>query len=268
MGMGLACLVVALARPQRVERKEVVDSEGIDIMLVIDSSGSMEAEDYTVAGRRYSRLQIALKVMGEFIQGRPHDRLGLVVFGEQAFTQVPLTLDHDALQRFLQMVQIGMAGPRGTAVGDGLAVACKRLKNLDAPSKVVVLLTDGQNNAGQLKPMEAAQAAAALGIRVYTIGVGSAGGGGGLFGMISGRSDLDERSLKAIAEATGGRYFRAADARALEQVYATIDELEKSTAEVEIFEKTDEVYHSWLGAGLVLLLLQALLGETLLRRLP
>lgn len=268
LSLSLLLLTVALARPQRVDREQQVESEGIDILLVLDTSGSMEQADYNQGGRRASRLEVAKDVMAKFVEGRPNDRIGLVVFGEAAFTQVPLTLDHDAMQRFLGQVQIGMAGERSTAVGDGLAVASKRLKELEAPSRVVILLTDGRNNAGQISPVQAAQAAAALGIRVYTIGVGGEGGRGpfGLFG--GGGGDLDERSLQAIAKITGGQYFRAASSTALEEVYATIDKLEKSTAEVKEFVHREERFQPFALGGLVGLLLSVLLGETLLRRLP
>ncbi len=264
---GLAALVVALARPQQVDREQYVESEGIDIMLAIDTSGSMEQADYTLDGRRADRLTVAREVAARFVEGRPHDRLGLVVFGEEAFTQVPLTLDHESLIGFLRQVQLGMAGDRATAVGDALAIASRRLKDLEAPSKVVVLVTDGRSNAGQVAPLQAAQAAKALGIRVYTIGVGGEGRAGPL-GLFGGRSDLDERSLEAIAKTTGGRYFRAANTAALEEVYATIDELEKSTAQVRELVHREERYRPWLAGGLGLLLASALLGETLLRRLP
>ncbi len=267
LSLGLTLLVVALARPQRVDREQYVESEGIDIMLAIDTSGSMEQADYTLSGRRADRLTVAREVAATFVDGRPYDRIGLVVFGEEAFTQVPLTLDHDALIAFLRQVELGMAGDRATAVGDALAVSSRRLKDLDAPSKVVVLVTDGRSNAGQVSPMQAAQAAAALGIRVYTIGVGGEGRAGPL-GLFGGRSDLDERSLEAIAKTTGGRYFRAANTSALEEVYATIDALEKSTAQVRELVRREERYKPWLMSGLGLLLLSALLGETFLRRLP
>lgn len=265
---GLSLLVLAMARPQAVDRQQTLDSDGIDILLVLDTSGSMQQADYNLSGRRANRLEVAKEVMARFVEGRPTDRLGLVVFGEEAFTQVPLTMDHDALVGFLDQVDIGMAGERSTAVGDGLAVATRRLSDLPAPSKVVILLTDGRSNSGQVSPMQAAQAAKALGVRVYTIGVGSSGGGGmfGLFG--GGQSDLDESTLQAIAMITGGQYFRAANTAALEEVYKTIDTLEKSTAEVKEFVHREERYPPLLALGLLALLLETLLGETILRRLP
>ncbi|RME26281.1 MAG: VWA domain-containing protein [Deltaproteobacteria bacterium] len=269
--LGSAALVlicVALARPQLVDRERIVDSEGIDIMLVLDTSGSMEAEDYTLNGRPASRLEVAKEVIADFVAGRPNDRIGLVVFGEEAFTQVPLTLDHDALIEILRQVVLGVAGRRATALGDAMAVAGARLKDLDAPSKVMILLTDGRNNAGQVPPLEAAEAARALGIRVYTVGIGTTGGGG-LRGFFTGRGgDLDEKTLQAIARITNARYFRADDTQALRDVYATIDQLERSTAEAREFVHTEERYHGWLIGGLLLLALQLLLGETWLRRLP
>lgn len=268
--VGLALLIVALARPQQVDRKTIVEHEGIDILLVLDTSGSMEAEDYRLGGRDASRLEVAKETIARFVEGRPDDRLGLVVFGEEAFTQVPLTTDHDALVRFLRMVRIGMAGQRATAIGDALAVASKRLTDLDAPSRVVILLTDGRSNAGQVEPTQAAEAARALGVRVYTVGVGSTeGSGGGLFGLLGGRSgELDEATLKEIATITEARYFRAGDTRSLEEVYETIDQLETSTAEVEELIQTEERFRPWAAAGMFLLVLQFLLSGTVLRRLP
>jgi Ca-activated chloride channel homolog len=267
---GLVCLVVALARPQWTQRETVVRSEGIDILLVVDTSGSMDSADYTVGGRPASRLDVAKAVVARFVEGRPYDRIGLVVFGEEAFTQVPLTLDHVALASFLRQVEIGMSGPRSTAVGEALAVATRRLARLEAPSRVAILLTDGRNNAGAIDPATAAKAAAALGVKVYTIGVGSSGETRGPLGLLSRPrgGDLDEATLRAIADATGGRYWRADDTETLQKVYDTIDLLEKSTAEVKEYVHAEERYHPWLFAGMVLIALQAILASTVLRRLP
>lgn len=263
----IALALVALARPQYTFRETVVKSEGIDIMLTLDTSGSMDSPDYVIGGRRTSRLDVAKAVMARFIEGRPHDRLGLVVFGEEAFTQVPLTLDHDALVNFLRQVDLGMAGKRSTAIGDAVAVASRRLASLEAPSKVVILLTDGQNNAGRLPPARAAEAAASLGIRIHTIGVGAVGGGRGLFGLQR-TGDLDEATLQSLADATGGRYFRADDTETLARVYETIDQLEKSTAEVKEFVHREERFQPWLVASGCCLLAFLLLSSTVLRRLP
>ena len=266
LSLALVALVVALARPQHVDRERVVEREGIDILMVLDTSGSMEEEDYTIGRRRVSRIAAAKQVIAEFIEGRPDDRIGLVVFGDVAFTQVPLTTDHRAMNAFLSLVDIGTAG-KSTALGDAIAVACKHMKELVAPSKVVILVTDGRKTAG-LDPLDAAAAASALGIKVYTIGMGAAGGRSGPFGMMSRGSDLDEPTLKEIARLTDAAYFRADDTKSLVEVYAKIDELEKSTAEVSEFVHRDERYHGPLWLGMVLLVLHQLLAQTWLRRLP
>lgn len=266
--VGLALGVVALARPQLTNRETVVKSEGIDIMLALDTSGSMESPDFQMGGRRASRLDVAKAVVSRFVEGRPHDRVGLVVFGEEAFTQVPLTLDHDALVAFLRTVDIGMAGKRSTAIGDALAVTSRRLEKLEAPSRIIILLTDGQNNAGQILPSLAAEAAAALGIRIYTIGVGSNEGGVSSFFGLSRRGELDEATLQEVATLTGGRYFRADNTETLAQVYDTIDALEKSPAEVKEYVHREERFRPWLLAALGCLLGWILLSSTVLRRLP
>jgi Ca-activated chloride channel family protein len=267
--IGLLFLVLALSRPQEVDRERRVEREGLDILLVLDTSGSMDAEDFELSGRSVNRLEAAKSVIAEFISGRPDDRVGLVVFGEEAFTQVPLTTDHRALPIFLKQVRLGMAGEGSTAIGDAIAVAARRLRELEAPSKILILLTDGRNNSGQLDPIQAAQAAAAAGVRIYTIGMGGDGGRRGLFGMLGGGgSDLDERTLKRIAEIAGGRYFRADDTKTLSEVYTTIDQLEKTTAEISEHTRAEERFMAPLVLGLSLLLLQQVLAETLLRRLP
>ena len=269
--LALTALTVALARPQMVERERVIEREGIDIQIVLDTSGSMEAEDFVIGGRAASRLAVSKAVIAQFVEGRPDDRVGLVIFGEEAFTQVPLTLDHQALTGMLQQVDIGMAGSRSTAIGDAIAVAGKRLKELEAESRVMILLTDGHNNAGKVDPIVASKAADTLGVRIYTIGVGSKDGGGrgGLLGLFrTRRSDLDEPTLRKIAEQTDARYFRASDTRALQEVYATIDALEKTTAEARVYVNRDERFQPAALLGLALLLLSTLLGETWLRRLP
>ena len=261
---GLALLVVAMARPRVTQRDVMVESEGLDIVLAVDTSGSMGQDDFKVGIRPTDRLTVAKAVMAEFIEARPHDRIGLVAFGEEAYTHVPLTLDHDSLIAVLEQVQIGMAGAQGTAVGSAVAVSAKRLKDLDAPDKLVILLTDGRSNAGRIAPMEAAQAAAALDITVYTIGIGS--GGSSMFRSL--RGGVDDGSLQAIAEVTGGKYFRATDLNALKEVYTTIDELEPSPAEVRQLVTHVELFRRFAVPGLLLLLLQFLLSATVLRRGP
>jgi Ca-activated chloride channel family protein len=267
--IGLALLVVALARPQLIDRERVIETDGLDIFVVLDTSGSMEIEDYTFRGSRASRLYVAREVIADFVEGRPDDRVGLVVFGEEALAAMPLTLDHSGMAAYVQQIPIGMAGRRATVVGDAIAIASQRLAELEAASRVMILVTDGRSNSGQIAPLEAAAAAAALGIRIYTIGIGAAGEPAGLLGMFSNRgSELDEETLAAIADQTGGRYFRAESTRALRNVYQTIDALEKTPAESVVYVHTEERFAPWLISGVVLLLLSVLLSETWLRRLP
>jgi Ca-activated chloride channel family protein len=267
--LGLALLVVALARPQRVHKEVKVTSDGLDILLALDTSQSMSEADFSIGGRAVDRLSVAKGVMAEFVNARPYDRIGLVLFGEEAFTHVPLTLDHETLNAVLDDVQLGVAGGSATAVGTAIAVATKRISALDAPSRVVILVTDGRSNAGALSPDEAAEAAAALGVKLYTIGVGADGGAsllGRLFG--GGGSGIDEVGLTRVAEATGGKYFRAKDTRSLQSIYETIDTLEPSTAEVEELSHREELYPWPLAPGLVLITIAGALAQTTLRRSP
>jgi Ca-activated chloride channel homolog len=268
----LLLFIVALARPQRTNKEVVVESDGIDIVLAIDVSGSMEAADFALANHQVSRLEAAKAVVNDFVMAREHDRIGLVVFGEEAFTQVPLTLDHQSLSGFLGQVRIGIAGPDATAIGHAIIVASKRLADLEAPTKVIVLLTDGHDNVEGVTPLLAAQAADALGITIYTIGVGATrqpiGPGPLAFLTVRSPDAVDDVTLTEVAEATGGTYFRATDTRTLKDIYATIDELEKTTAEVTEYVHRDELFHLALLPGLACLLLSQLLGQTVLRRLP
>lgn len=269
--IGLFFLTIALARPQLVDRERIVEREGIDIQIVLDTSGSMEAEDFVIGGRSANRLEVSKAVITKFIEGRPDDRVGLVLFGEEAFTQVPLTLDHRSVVQMLGQVEIGMAGSRATAIGDAIAVAGRPLKELEAESRVMILLTDGHNNAGRVDPLNAAKAADSLGVRIYTIGVGSKDGGGrgGLLGLFRRQgSDLDEPMLRNIAAQTEARYFRAADTKALKEVYDTIDALEKTTAESSIFVHREERFQPFALMGLFCLIVSTILGETAFRRLP
>jgi Ca-activated chloride channel family protein len=263
---GLICCVVALARPRVPHRSVSVESEGLDIMLAVDTSGSMRQDDFRSSGQAVNRLQVAKGVMTQFIESRPHDRIGVVVFGEEAFTQVPLTLDHETLVQALNGVEIGVAGDRGTAIGSALAVASKRLKDLEAPDRVLILLTDGENNAGRITPMEAAEAAAALDITVYSIGVGS--NRRRPLDLLRGSGGPDDRGLTSIAEVTGGKYFRATDTSSLQRIYATIDQLEPSPAEVRELVDYEEQFRDWLIPGLLLLFGSLLLGRTVLRKGP
>ena len=268
-GLAVVFLVVALARPQAGVTGENVVTEGIDIALALDISSSMLAEDLSP-----NRIEAAKAVAAEFVAGRGADRIGLVIFAGKAFTQAPLTLDHSVVESLIGELEVGMIED-GTAVGMGLATAVKRLQASQAASKVVVLLTDGRNNRGEIDPVTAAQAAQALGVRVYTIGAGSRGTarvpvtdrfGDTRYATV--RVDVDEPTLRATAEATGGRYYRATDRESLEAIYSEIDELETTEMQVENFTSYGERFHIPLLAGLGLLLAELVLGRTWLRTLP
>ena len=262
---GLVLLIFALARPRLVRTEVVVESPGLDITIALDTSGSMEEQDMVLGALAMSRLDAAKRVISDFVQARPDDRIGLVAFGEEAFSYVPLTLDHVSLREGLRDLDIGVAGGRGTAVGTGIAVAVKRMRALDAPERIVILLTDGQNTAGELAPLDAAKAAAALGIKVYTIGVGAESRG--ILGLFR-QDGVDNESLGEIAKITGGQYFRARDVRALADVYDAIDKLEPTTAEVRQFVDYDELFRWALFPGTLLVAAGVLLGATWLRRGP
>jgi Ca-activated chloride channel family protein len=267
--LALAALIFALGRPQTGATSESVLTEGIDIVLAIDISTSMLAEDLEP-----NRLVAAKAVAADFVTGRRNDRIGLVAFAGQAFTQVPLTLDYSVVTSLLAELDPGMITD-GTAVGMGLATAVKRLQASDAESKVVILLTDGRSNAGEIGPVTAAQMAEALGVRVYTIGAGSRGTArvpvddpfrGRVYATM--RVDIDEESLQQIAEATGGRYFRATDTESLAAIYEEIDRLETTEIEVENFTQYEERFPLLVGLGLLLVVAEATLSRTLLRKLP
>jgi len=263
--LSLACLVVALARPQTGVTSETARAQGVDIVLVQDVSTSMLAEDIAP-----NRLEAAKAVAADFVGKRPNDRIGLVAFAGRAFTQAPLTLDHSVVASVASDLEAGMLGD-GTAVGMGLATAIKRLHGSEASSKVVVLLTDGRNNSGEIDPITAAQMAQALGIRVYTIGAGSQQGTqpfGNILQRRMAEADMDEESLRAIAETTGGRYYRATDRRSLAAVYEEIDALETTELLVENFTRYGERFQGFLIAGLALLLAEVALRRTWLMTLP
>ena len=268
-GSALLCLIVAFARPQTGVTGENVVTEGIDIVLTLDISSSMLAEDLAP-----NRIEAAKAVAADFAGGRSNDRIGLVIFAGKAFTQAPLTLDHSVVVSLIGELEGGMIED-GTAVGMGLATAVKRLQAGEAASRVVVLLTDGRNNRGEIDPVTAAQAAQALGVRVYTIGAGSRGAarvpvpdrfGGRRY--VTTRVDVDEPTLSAVAETTGGRYYRATDRESLEAIYREIDELETTEMQIENFTSYGERFHLPLLAGMVLLLAELALGRTWLRTLP
>lgn len=262
--LALALAIIALARPQSTNIQRNVTTEGIDIVLSLDVSGSMLARDF-----KPDRLEAAKSLGINFISGRANDRIGLVIFAGESFTLCPLTTDRATLINQFKAVDIGVLED-GTAIGSGLATAISRLKDSDAKSKVIILLTDGVNNRGEIAPMTAAEMAKTFGIRVYTIGVGTYGTApypvqtpfGTRYQDV--QVEIDEDLLKGIAQMTGGEYFRATNNKALEQVYQKIDQLEKSKIEVNEYAKREEKYRGWLLAAFILLLLEFVLRRTYL----
>jgi Ca-activated chloride channel family protein len=266
--LALALFIVGLARPQSISSGENITTEGIDIVLVLDISGSMLAEDFNP-----NRLVAAKQVAEEFIDGRTNDRIGLVIFSAESFTQCPLTMDYRVLKNLLREVKNGMIAD-GTAIGLALANAVNRLKESEAKSKVIILLTDGVNNRGEIDPMTAAKIAVTYGIRVYTIGVGAQGQAPypvqtpfGIRRQLV-PVEIDEKTLTTIADMSGGRYFRATDNRKLKAIYGEIDRLERTKIEVTAYKRYTEHFFGWVMAGFALLLLEFGLGNTILRKIP
>ncbi len=262
-------LVIAAARPQWLGEPVNLPVSGRDLLLAVDVSGSMSEQDYTLNGRSATRLNVVKAVAGRFIEQRSGDRLGLVLFGSRAYLQAPLTYDRKTVAQMLDEAVIGLAG-RETAIGDAIALAVKRLRDQPADNRVLILLTDGANTAGNIEPFTAARLAAGAGIRIYTIGVG--GGPVGVrtpFGMLMRPgSDLDPDALKAIAQATGGRFFEATNTDQLKQVYAQLDKLEPSIRDTRTYRPVRALYYWPAGAALLIalyLLLQAQVGEPLRR---
>jgi Ca-activated chloride channel family protein len=267
-------LILGLTRPQLGRAATQVRAEGIDIMLAVDLSGSMLAEDFQLDGDRANRLEAVKRVVKEFLAKRPNDRVGLVLFAARPYTQAPLTLDHGWLLTNLERAQIGMIED-GTAIGSALATAVGRLESSEAKSKIVILLTDGQSNAGKVPPLTAAESAKALGYRVYTIGAGTRGTAPypqvdpfGRKVYVNMPVDVDEDTLKAIAETTGGKYFRATDTDSLRRIYDDIDKLETTSEEGLQYLDYDELYVWLVVAALLLLVGEAVLAQTWLRVLP
>lgn len=264
----LALLIIALARPQSSSKSQKINVEGIDIVLTIDLSSSMLAQDL-----RPDRLEAAKNISTDFVKGRPEDRMGLVVFASETFTQVPLTTDHGMLLNMMKELKCGMLED-GTAIGDGLASSVSRLKDSEAISKVVILLTDGDNNAGSIDPATAAEMAKLFGIRVYTIGVGTRGTapypvqtpfGGIQYQQIP--VTINEPLLQQIADETGGKYYRATSNEKLEQIYDEIDQLERSKIEINEFTRVHEEFLPFVLIGLALLLLGFILKNTVFKTL-
>ncbi|MCP4566030.1 MAG: VWA domain-containing protein [FCB group bacterium] len=268
--LAVACLFVAMARPQIGNQQRDTETEGVDIMMTLDISPSMAAEDFAP----HNRLYVAKEEIHKFINRRTSDRIGLVVFAKTAFTQCPLTLDYSVLKSFLDQVDFGQAGD-GTAIGLALASATNRLRGSDAKSKVIILLTDGVNNVTEIDPVTAANIAKAMGVKVYTIGAGKPGNViypkfDPLFQSRRNYlpSEIDEEVLQQIADITGGKYFRARSEAELEQVYTEIDAMEKTEIKVHEYMQYDELFFQWLLIGFILLLAELLLSQTYFRKIP
>ena len=262
-------LVVALARPQSSKGDESITTEGIDIILTVDVSGSMQAEDFDP-----NRLEAAKQVAADFIRGRKNDRIGLVVFAGHSVTQAPLTLDYEVLLSLLEKVHIGMLQEDGTAIGMAIANSVNRLRESQAKSKVIILLTDGVNNRGEIDPLTAANLAKALQLKIYTIGAGAKGRAfvtvDDLFGKrrVPIQADLDEETLQDVAELTGGKYFRATDEESLASIYEEIEQLEKSKIDIKQYKEYVELFPYFVYAALGLLSLEIILAHTRFRKVP
>jgi Ca-activated chloride channel family protein len=268
--LALVLIVIALARPQSGTASREITSEGIDIMLVLDVSGSMKAEDF----KPNNRLYVAKEVIRDFVEGRTNDRIGLVVFAAQSFTQCPLTLDYGVLTGFLDKIDFGMIED-GTAIGMALANAVNRLRESEAKSKIVILLTDGVNNRGQIDPLTAAEIAQTMGIKVYTIGAGKPGNAlypveDPVFGKryVYIPNEIDEESLQEIANRTGGRYYRAQSEKMLERVYEEISMLEKTEVKIKEYVQYRELFSYFAIAALASVVLGGVLSSTWFRTLP
>jgi len=273
----LTFFILALAQPRLTRSETKISASGVDIVVALDMSGSMVSEDFEVKGKRVKRFNMARDVLKRFIDKRPNDRIGLVVFASQAYIATPLTLDHDFLLQHLERLKIGDIDENHTAIGSALSSAVNRLRELKSKSKLVILMTDGQNNAGKIQPLTAAEAAQALAVKVYTIGVGMRGRAP----MPAGRNpftgetmyqwvpvDIDEETLQKIAAMTRGKYYRADNSERFQAIYAEIDKLEKTEAEIKKFTHHRELFGWLISPGLGLLLLEILLRHTMFRRLP
>lgn len=266
--IALALVIIALARPQSTSKGQNVYSEGIDIVLALDISGSMLAEDF-----QPNRIEAAKNVAQDFITGRVNDRIGLVIFSGESFTQCPLTVDYEVLKTLIKPLKSGMIED-GTAIGLGLANAVNRLRESKAKSKVIILLTDGVNNRGEIDPITAAEIAKSYGIRVYTVGVGTIGDApypvqtpfGIRYQMVP--VEIDEKVLKQVADLTDGKYFRATDNKKLRSIYQEIDQLEKTRIEVRSYRRYTELFYSFIFVALFLLIGDVGLSNTWLRKIP
>jgi Ca-activated chloride channel homolog len=269
-----ALMIVGLARPQRTQSQTTVTANGIDIVLALDISGSMQALDFKVDNTRVNRIAVVKSVVSKFIDERPNDRIGLIAFAGAPYIVSPLTLDHDWLQQNLERINVGI-GDDGTAIGSAIAAAVNHLRTTTAKSRVIILLTDGVNNTGKIPPLAAAEAARALGVKVYTIGVGVRGKApipvrdeAGNTHVVMAYVDVDETTLQSVANDTGGQFYRATDTDSLQKIYEQINRYETSAQSVEKFEQVKELYRWTLFPALGLLGLWVLLQHTTFRRLP
>jgi Ca-activated chloride channel family protein len=264
--LALAVFIMALAQPRLSKSTTEIKASGIDIVVALDLSGSMTTPDYSVGDQRVSRFDLAKSVLKKFVTERPNDRIGLVVFAAQAFIASPMTLDHDYLLENIDRLQIGTIDSDATAIGDGLMTALNRLRNLKSKSRIVVLMTDGGNNSGKIDPITATEAAQTLAVKIYTIGLGNR--------EIVQQMGLpagflpDEDTLQKIAQMTGGVFYRADNSEKLSSIYDQIDKLEKTEAVVSKYTQYKELFPWFILSGLILLLVEILLGQTVFRRLP
>jgi len=266
--MVLTLIIIALARPQSFSSGTNITTEGIDIAIVLDISGSMLAEDF-----KPNRLEAAKKITDKFIEGRVSDRIGLVIFSRVAFTQCPLTVDYSVLRNLLKEIRNGMLDD-GTAIGNAIANGVNRLKDTDAKSKVIILLTDGVNNAGEIDPLSASEIAKAYGIRIYSIGVGTRGEApypvqtpfGTRYQMVP--VEIDEALMRKISDNTDGQYFRATNNKALEEIYQKIDKLERSKVEITSYKSAAELYSYLIFPAIIIFFIEILLSKTIFRKLP
>lgn len=272
--IALTLLIIALARPRYGKGSSEIEASGIDIILTLDVSGSMEALDFELQGKQVNRLEVVKDVVGKFVGQRPNDKLGMVAFAGRPYMVSPLTTDHDWLSKRLADVKIGQVED-GTAIGSAIASSVSHLKDSSAKSRIIILLTDGVNNAGAVNPLTAAEAAKALGIKIYTIGAGTRGeapfpvtDGFGRRHLQMMKVEIDEKMMEDIAKATGGQAFRATDTNSLADIYDVINKLETTTRKLKKYQQYDELYLYFLVPGLVILLLELILSQTRWRRLP
>lgn len=272
--VAVTLFLLALARPQFGEGETHISASGIDIVVALDLSGSMASEDFQLQGRAANRLAIAKDVLEKFVERRVNDRIGLVAFAGRAYIASPLTLDHDFLLQNLERLDLGTIED-GTAIGSAISAGVNRLREVESKSKILILMTDGQNNAGKVPPLTAAEAAQALGVKIYAIGVGTRGTAPmprtdpfGRRVMVQVQVDIDDESLTKVATKTGGKYYRADSTDTLRTVYNEIDRLEKTEVQVRKFQRYDDLYPWFVLPGLVLLLLEIILTHTVWRKLP